>query len=113
MIPAGGEGLAVLLKSRGRAPANVARELVEQNDQRQPPTWRLLPVFQLAAHRGLEGRSKMLPALAIEGRTAPEPDAIAPRKCLRAIGGIREPEVEHVAGVGDAFCCLYRHGVNR
>ena len=31
-FPAGGEGLVILLKRRGRASVNIARELVEQNN---------------------------------------------------------------------------------
>src|SRR5262245_46721526 len=71
-------------ESEGRAAMDVARELVEQDDERQSPFWRFLPMVEGAVARFGQRLLEAHRKLAVEGRIAREPAALP--------GG--EPEIE-------------------
>jgi len=83
--------------ARGAA-EHVARELVEDDDQRERGERRRPPSIELALLRLLPQRKKAPADLGAEGRRLPEP-RLAHESALRRIRGA-EPEIEDLGEVG-------------
>ena len=85
----------VLRESEGGSAVNMARELVEHNDQRDSPPGRHCPFrVELAAARALVQRAKLFPDLGVVLPPVAEPH-LPPCRVERAIGAAAaEPKVE-------------------
>jgi len=94
----GGETLRrrVLREGRAAIPVNVARELIEHDDEREPAARVLCPVrLELAAGSALVKRSEALAYRGVVPAAVAEPH-LALRGIQRAVGAARaEPEVQY------------------
>ena len=90
------ERLGVAGEGRARAAMDVARELIEDDDQGEDATRRLLPLFQLTPHRPLVKLPEAFSALAIKGGIRLKPDLAALGDRLRVVGDPPEPEIEDI-----------------
>jgi len=95
-------GRGVLRERERRAPEHVARELVEQDDEREPVARGLGPRVELAAPRVLEGGAESGRDLTIDLGPAVEPfhrAAFERRHAVDGVALVAEPVAQNGLGV--------------
>src|SRR6516165_222003 len=96
------ERLLIVGKGTRGAAEDAARELIEQDDEAQPPPWPIGPPGQFAPRSALEqlteaGADMLISPLTPRGSFVPEPEKNAAVQGLRGQRHGAEPEIAHAA----------------
>ncbi len=90
------EGLRVAGEGPGRAALQIARELIQRQDQRQVRASCRLPAVEVAAPGAREDGAEAGGELAVGVRVRLEPERQPRREARRIRAGVREPEAEEL-----------------
>ena len=92
-LPGKRERRCISCKRARRAAKQVARKLIEQNQQRERPRWRLRPIGIASGERRFDIEEESFANLRIEGRVLAEPDGTRPTPV--SVGFVTEPESQN------------------
>ena len=95
-LPAQPQGRFVVGEGLARAAMDIARELIEQKDEREEAARLLFPMVAGTGSRKLNGGLESRPYLVVEVATAAEPQGVTLRQGFRGIGGVAKPEGDNL-----------------